>query len=479
MGWYPCECCGCACLPFESLPTVSISGYTGNGWSGSCCYEQTFTSNTTPSWSKSCSGMLYEGSVTEACTTEHWQRLTPDYRGYEYLDVQPPCSELPEDFCCLDGAEHIATTQTNWTFIDNAFIAVWLRIKHIKVRISQEQVDCTGVEDQTGGCKIVIRSRFVYEYASKIYQNAKTAVTQTVTMINDSCFEVDPAYVIDDAGLPILTCSDVPISPPDPDSPIENCVYEGEIYFDRVKYLDSISTGNLTFENDDIPGCISSSCNYEPYSYVSQVCIYGPSGNIDEDNCIFSTPCYCQGTVTSTNNTATSEQITCLGYIATLKQGCFEDPCMPINCGFDLPTQCVHPGQPPLFEFDCDDFFTASFAGFICSGGGGYRSGIGSDGYQLGVGYFTSNGQLQGIACGGAVNIAPTPYNKTYNCSEAPCDTICCRQYDECPCCPPNCLELYSTGVATIVSHTRSQTCTGLQPASICISAPSWTITIS
>ncbi|MFN9904202.1 MAG: hypothetical protein ACK55Z_36565, partial [bacterium] len=115
-------CCVCDCLPLEDLPTVTISGYTGGGWSGDCCYEQTFTPNTAQSWSKSCSDMIYESGVTEQCITEHYRSLASDYPGFvaRPLDVGNGCEDLPDGYCCPAGCEKIATSTTDWTFSDNA-----------------------------------------------------------------------------------------------------------------------------------------------------------------------------------------------------------------------------------------------------------------------------------------------------------------------------------------------------------------------
>ena len=485
MGGFGRCCCSCECLPVEDLPTVTISGYTGGGWGGSCCYEQTFTPTSTPSWSKSCSGMLYEGSVAETCVTQHWKRLTPDYRGFEFFPGG--CESIPEDFCCPDGAEHIATTTTSWAFTDNAFIAVWRRPKHIIVRISQEDVDCTGIEGQTGGCKIVIRSRYVYDYTSKVYQNQKTAITQTVTMVNDSCFEPNPDHVFDDPGVPVTTCSDVPSDPPLPSALA--CVYQGTFYFDRVRYYDTMPTGAIEFTNSNVPGCDSTSCNYEPYSYVNSVCIYGPTSTVNTSDCVFSLPCYCAGTIVSLNPTVTSDTVTCIGESVNEIAGCFDDPCVPANCGNVIVTLCQNPGDPPLFETDCADYFTGSAAGFLCTGGGNYRSGVGGDGF-LGGPFVTTASEIKYLSCGGCATdlcyfLSPNqadksyPYLETSDCFTGNCNPECCRSYDDCTCCDETCLPKYGQSVSTVTSHTRTQSCTGLQSASVCTNAPSWTITLA
>jgi hypothetical protein len=481
-------CCACDCLPLEDLPTVTISGYTGGGWSGSCCYEQTFTPNTTPSWSKSCSGMLYEGSVNETCVTQHWIQKSPDYRGYEIFPSG--CDEIPEDYCCYDDSEHIATTTTNWEFLNNAFIAVWRRVKDIKVRISQEEVDCSGVEGETGGCKIVIRSRYTYEYVSKVYSDASISMDQSVTLINSTCFEVNDGFVFDDPAPPLLSCGDVPSTPPE-DANFA-CIYDGEIYFDRVKYFDEMPLESLTFENADIPGCDSSSCDYEPYNYVSQVCIYGPSSAVDDNECFFNLPCYCISSPTQRSVTATSDDTICEGNSVTEVGPC--DPAEEVLC-VSSTTSCRNPGDPPNFSYDCNDGESASIIGYIPTTGGVRcpSSGIGNDGGMSGGGIILNSVNVLYIGCGGcepglycypsdpSLTTFVYPWARLYDCNESPCDQGCCRFYDDCPNCFPDgvCKELYERPWSTVTSHTRSQTCTGLQSASVCTSAPTWTITLS
>jgi hypothetical protein len=476
-------CCTCDCLPLEDLPTVTIDGYTGSGWSGECCYEQTFTPNSTPSWSKSCSGMLYEASSSSTCVTQHWIQKSPDYRGYEIFPSG--CDEIPEDYCCYEDSEHIATTTTSGTGAENAFLAVWRRIKHIKVRISQEEVDCSGVEGQTGGCKIVIRSRFVYDWSSKVYTDKTSTIEQSVQMVNESCFEANTLYTYEDYTPPLMTCSDVPSDPPE-DEPFA-CMYGGEIYFDRVKYFDEMPLESLTFENGDIPGCDSSSCDYEPYNYVSQICIYGPSGEIDDNECRFALPCYCVSPPTQRSVTLTQDDTICEGNSVTEVGPC--DPAEEVLCN-TLTTSCQNPGDPPNFSYDCNDGESASAIGFIDTSGGigcGFYDGVRKGGVAPPA--FSGLFALYN-GCGGGFGPYETPvadgpeiypWVRTYDCDETPCNQACCRFYDDCPNCFPDgvCKELYERPWSTVISHTRSQSCTGLQSASVCTSAPSWTITLS
>ena len=462
-----CCCAACDCLPVEDLPTVTISGYTGGGWSGTCCYEQTFTPNTTQSWSKLCSDMIYESTVAEQCVTEHYRLLAPDYRGFELFP--DGCDEITEGYCCPEGTEKIATTTTDWTFTDNAFMAVWRRIKHIIVRISQEEVDCTGVEGETGGCKIVIRSRFVYDYQATYYRNALSTYAQSVTMHNTDCFEVDPDYQITANTPTAFTCSDVPANPPTSD----NCLTSGTFYFDRVRYYDDMPTGSITFNNTHVPGCTSTACDYSPLNYSSSVCIYSPASPIVSAlGCNLNEPCYCTDTVFATNNTVEYGPIICGGDDIFIQEvsGCNDNPC---DLCTTLITEC-----DGVTEYECpDSTWSTSCIQYdidpenpaTC-----FNTGIGSGLHNACV----CSNSIEGI---GQYN---APYVRSVFCDDPTnCSAICCRSYDEdCLCCYPDgiCRNYYDIKYfSTIATHTRTQTCSGFQSKSICTSAPSWTITLA
>jgi hypothetical protein len=470
-------CCSCACLPIEDLPTVTISGYTGGGWAGNCCYEQTFTPNSTPSWSKGCSSLLYEGSVLQECTTEHLRQTRGSYRGFEYGPLFGDCSEVPEDYCCGGGYVLIATTQSTAAYTDNAFMAVWRRPKNIIVRISQEEVDCEGVEGETGGCKIVIRSRFVYEYETAIYQNALTSGSQTVTLQNTDCFEVDPDYVISFAASSAITCSDVPADPP-PFGGSNLCRNSGQFAFDRVRYYDEMPTGDIGFTNANVPGCEASSCDYQPYNYGTSVCVNSPSSPQALTGCFLNEPCYCTDEVTSSNPIIESEAENCfndgLGIDPNITEigGCFADPCIPaVSCGVAL-TICPTPEYEcpgTAFTLNCLDFEINPENEATC-----FRPGVGFP-----FGGFSACGcsiSLEGVG------VNPAPYFDTSDCFVGNCNEACCDFLDDCPCCLPDgrCLSKFLGKFnQTVTAHTRTQTCSGFSSQSVCTGAPSWTINLA
>jgi len=469
MGGFGRCCCGeCECLPFVDLPDVSISGWTGDGWSGVCCYEQTFTPNAAQSWSKTCTSDVFSSTVSESCETEHYHILTPDYRGYELFP--DGCETIPDDFCCPEGDELIATTNSEWTFENKGFFAFWRRIKEIIVRISREDVNCEGVEGQTGGCKIVIRSRYVYEVRSRFYKNDRTSSSQTVTMNNSTCFEKDDNYEFDNALSSAFTCDDVPSTPPD--SIIqENCLEFVDVYFDRVKYYDDMPTGSISFGNTDVPGCTSSSCNYDPYNYTNQVCIYTPSEEVTQTYCLFSEPCYCTDDVFPVSNSIT-QTFSCTKGLITEIGGCNANPCIPMLCNVII-TDCSNDDPP----FDCGYQFTRNQLQYdidpenpaTC-----FVEGIGG-------GIYNACGASYGIE--GVGGSDSRPYTRLITCDDpTDCNSSCCRYYDDCPCCVPDgtCIPIHSTSYySTVISHTRTQTCSGITSLSFCTNAPTWTITLS
>ena len=460
--------CQCECLPVEDLPTVTIANHTGNGWTGTCCYQQTFTPNTTPSWGLSCSAMLFEASAVEKCITEHWRLLSPLYRGYE---ISPStCEDIPENpFCPPDpGKEKIATTTTDWTWTDNAFMALWRRPKEIIVQISREDVNCDGVEGQTGGCKIVIRSRYVYEYATKIYGNANDTLDQTVTMHSGTCFEANPDAIVTSTTPTAFTCSDVPSTPPTSG----DCRTFGEFYFDRVKYFDDMPTGSYQFTNSDVPGCTASTCNYDPYNYTGQVCIYSPSGDYLQQFCTYREPCYCLAPINQVSATINQDAISRTDEVPVIS-GC-------TGCGGPGIWICTTDLCDEVASVCPDTAYAMEKLGFEIDDDGipvCLRPAVGSNGVRTSIvpacGW---NRSIEGV--GGVI----PPYVKSHDpCTIESCDADCCEYIDDCPCCVnESCTPIYSNEYfSTVIEHTRSQTCSGVTQRSVCTNAPQWTITLA
>ena len=461
-----CCCAECECLPVEDLPTVTIGGYTGGGWAGTCCYEQTFTPNTTPAWSKSCSELLFEASATEQCTTEHWRVLPSLYRGYE---IAPDgCEDIPDNPYCPGGKEKIATTVTDWDWTDNAFMALWRRVKEIKVRISREDVDCEGVPGQSSGCKIVIRSRIVYEWASKIYGNATSTIDQTVTMHNTTCFEVDPDAVVTSSAPSAFTCSDVPADPPTSG----DCRFLGEFYFDRVRYFDDMPTGSIQFTNANVPGCTSAACTYEPYNYINSICIFSPTGEYLQQFCTYREPCYCLAPINQVSADIEVDDVFREDDVLII-DGCF-------NCGNPFPNFCTTDICEDIQSNCPGSGYTMQKLGFEIDDEGVplcVRTGVGSGGVRTGI--VPACGWNQSFEGVGGVD---PPYFRSHDpCTTDNCDSVCCEYIDDCPCCVnESCEPIYGGEYySTVIAHTRSQTCSGVTQRSICTSAPSWTITLA
>lgn len=466
-----CCCDECPCLPVEDLPTVTISGYTGQGWTGDCCYQQQFNPNSTPAWSKSCTEDIYSASVYETCITEHW-RVNPSlYRGYE---INPStCDDIPDQYCCPSNLK-IATTTSTWIWENSGFMALWRRIKHIIVRVSQELANCTGVEGQESGCKIVIRSRIVYEYATTFYENNRASFDQEVEMNVETCFEPDPDYVITSNPFTPITCDDVPASPPEGGVGGDGCLSTGEFYFDRVRYYDTMPTGNIVFGNGDVPGCNASTCDYSPYNYGNQVCIYSPSQYVRTAFCTFQEPCYCWADIVEYDNTTTEPDASCDSDILIYDgcTGCEGQPfwvCTTDICQ-NVEDECPDSGYSyRALGFDTDAGLNEAYCDFDGTGSTGIRSFLG----------FVACGANKSILGVGAID---PPYQKTYDpCQVGDCDSVCCEFIDDCPCCVEEvCADKYgNTWFSTVVTHTRTQTCSGWNPKSICTSAPSWTINLA
>ena len=479
-------CCACECFPVEDLPTVTISGYTGAGWTGNCCFQQVFTPNTTPPWVKRCSGKLYEFSSSQQCVTHHHAILSPDYRGFE-VGPGDPCETRPDGYCCPAGSEHVATTNTNWEFIDNEFMAAWIRHTSITVRISQEQVDCEGVEGETGGCKIVVRSRYAYESVSSLFANRTEQADQSVTLESADCFEVNPKFIVDLNPSPEVTCETIPSDPNE--VAFENCRAEADFGFDRVKYYDEMPSGPVEFTNEDVPGCDSTSCDYEPYAYVNQICIYGPTEEInalDPDPpfpCLFILPCECFNGVYRNDFVSSFPDLSCDLSVVNSIAGCFSDPCVIPNCANEIVTFCGNPGDP-VETYDCPEVLAPTAFSYGCNSPDALQRRIFApeSGCLPFLGDESTAITYSGCGCNNAASGGlpdEFPYLDTSDCFEGNCNPNCCREFDDCPCCGPVCKPLYIGNIGMIQSHSLTQTCTGLQSASVCINAPSWTINLA
>ena len=466
-GFGRCCCEDCLCLQAPELPIITMTGYTGGGWdSTECCWSQTFTPNTSNTWSKSCSPNIYEGSVEEECVTEHWRFMPSTYRGYE---IEPStCDDIPDQYCCPTKIK-IATTTSTWLWENSGFMAFWKRLKHIVVMVSRETVDCTNAPGESGGCKIVIRSRAVYEYAYTFYTNDNFQRSQSVEIHVPSCFEADPNYVLPlNDPAEVVTCDNVPNEPMNftiGGTYQQGCVSGGQFYFDRVKYFDEMPTGNLTYANEDIPGCTASDCNYEPYNYSASVCVYSPSDAVRLPYCVFQEPCYCLGTISQTDITFNQPPVVCNDSI-TIYSGC-------TGCEGQPFWMCDLTICPDVSDVCSESAYSRRCLGFEIT----IQEELNNFCFVAGIG----GGEFNACGCSSGLDFNQTsPYLKSYNCL-ASCDSTCCQFIDDCPCCvEEQCRDRYGFEQwATVISHTRTQQCSGWSVHSFCQAAPTWTIILS
>ena len=466
-------CCTCECLPVEDLPTLSISGWVAGSWSGSsCCFSIEFTPYVTPAWSKSCSSDIYNATFLEECETFHFELLNNMRTSYRKFPFS--CDDLADDYCCPGSLEHVSTTNTTWNAASSAFMAVWRRPKKIIVRVSREDVDCEGIEGQTSGCKIVVRTRYIYEYAANIFTSSSSSVEQTVTLLNSDCFTTNSAFEVSISTNNTIACEELSDTPG-----ITSCSQSGEFYFDRVRYFDTMPTGSIQFNNSHVPGCDASGCDYSPFNYGTQVCIQSPAEPINLGGpCDIDQPCGCDG-VTEESESYVIEDFVCSGGFFSVVDGC-DDPgefpaCTTIlqDCNGAVDHVCAGSG------------WTASRLGFAKSG---CNSFVGASG----VGYpiqtldpvtpkYNGCGAYGAVGLPGGALFIPKPHIFLDACSGDPCNLDCCEVAFDCPACGiDDCTSKYAgASSASINEHTVTRNCSGFSSQSVCTSAPTWTITFS
>lgn len=468
-------CCTCECLLYEDLPTLEIANWTAGAWQGStCCFTMTFTPAVSQSWSKTCSSDIFTASFSEQCETFHYELLNnarTNYRSFPF-----DCENLDPGFCCPGELVHVSTTNTTLTGAQNAFMAVWRRPARIVVQISQEEVDCENAPLETGGCKIVVRTRYVYEYATRIYKGGSGSTLQTVSLNESSCFSVNPEFEMDVSSNNIVTCSDVP-SEPD----IGSCGDLGEFYFDRVRYFDTMPTESITFNNTHIPGCTASSCNYEPYNYASQVCIQSPAAPINiGEPCDIDQPCGCSE-VDDETELYVVDDFVCTGGVFLVVDGCDEPGEFPL-CTV-VTTDC----QNTIDDYVCSNSgWTSTRTGFRKENCPSSFVGLSGEGYPVfpfdpDAPKYSGCGAYSAIGLPGGALFIPKPHAFLSVCDDDPCNAGCCETAFDCPACGiDDCVSKYAgVSTASINSHTITRNCSGFSSQSVCVSAPTWTIAFS
>jgi hypothetical protein len=310
MGRFNC-CCTVECYELQpsDLPTVTISGWTSEGWSGTaCCKCNRLTPDVTPDWTEQCSGEFGIAKIDIDCTWDERAIILPPPKVTTVLTCP-----VPSNWCCEGPVVQIGTGESSTKLWYRYKFILAYRAKYIEVCISKQDVDCGGVVET----KYVLKSRFCFETQVVITRGSEYHQWRDTT-ITDSCFEPsgfgDP-FPFCDSGSKTDTVRIAPCTLADVGDE-DVLISSGDLCFERVKFLDDPPDGVLTFNNDDDgDGCTWDLCD-TTFEYETEVCftVSGWPPGIK--------PCWCDYDWTISSTTTTTDLLGLCGCQTCPSLGC-------------------------------------------------------------------------------------------------------------------------------------------------------------
>lgn len=496
-----CGCCGtpdCTPIDVADLPTITISGWTGLGWTqtgNGCCWTQCFTKDET-TWSWSCPGVIHEAEFSEYCETNLWT-----IQAKEPLRTTTTTCPLPTSMCCGDTdkqllAEIILEAQK---FVGHYPIFFYTPFS-LCVQYSHETVDC-GLGPEL---KWVLKSSLSYQYVGYVMMHSIAQAIQTATFYN-SCFTETKDHTFDITDGTAFTC---PATQVDADA-IRTAalgatvggglkcagISSGTCTFDRIKFYDAEPTGTVTFTNSDLLGsCTLTQCQ-EGSNYTTSCCATFPAldtgGGYTNPNCDI--PCVCDGLAENTNYEVFARTT------GTVSNSCYHTNCSTppspgqgtqyaivgdcnstdpdFGCQTEALVRCCNNGQSTdCFSYDLipclgltdgtEDTSVVNQPWVACDEVLWFQA---TKPYIDPAVYAPVCGNCTGV--GGASLSLP-------DCSDpADCDPVCCYYFDCLEC--PDCNNKWTGFLPENVAYSSTVVCSGQTTRQGCISAPSWSITLS
>lgn len=447
--------CACECVLEPELPTITIGGMTGQGWTGSfCCFRQAFTYNATPTDSVITTAPIYSSTATQDRTQ---QVLTAENYRIPMFSFPGPgdfCEDIDYDAaCCGERNILMGTLQEIVSETIERKLRVTYRPVSIEIEYSKQKVDCDGAVV----CRYVVKFSIFYSY-EYIYLTERQSSRQVISTPAGGCF----VCVGPDSNDRECSFTD------ESEGTITSGGGSGNFRVDRIKYYESAPTGTITFVNSDTDTCdrtefVLPVCDTEG-NYVSQVCINADSA---------SPPCWC-GT-------------TSIG----LEDDTYTDP---------LGDGCT----PYALVYTCGDVFCSSAADFCTAEDVSCERSVQCSGVLVPEGCDAAIFLLTGLApawrigdaffsffpdcciTGGATVCSSYPFAPKSNCEDVPlgsgleCDEDCCHSYidfeESCPNCTLqiiSCTPKYTLIDRNITAHTLTTSCAGPTARSACITTPS------
>lgn len=454
-GFARCCCLGCECVLESELPTITINGMTGLGWTGSlCCFRQVFQYNQTPADTIITTDPIYSSTATQDRTQEV---LTGENFRVPMYDSPAPvdfCDDIDYDAaCCSERNILMGTLREIVSETIQRKLRVTYRPVSVEVEFSKQEVDCSG----SIVCRYVIKLSVFYSY-DYVYLTERQSSRQVISTPAGGCFlTVGP-----DSNGKEASFTD------ESEGTITSGGGSGSFQVDRIKYYETAPNGTITFVTSDTDTCdrtefVLPVCDTTG-NYISQVCINAESA---------SPPCWC-GAVTvdfidDTYSDPSGED--CTPYALTYT--CGDGPC------FAAADFCPAGDVPCEHEVQCSGVVVSG----ECEDAIFLLTGLDSA-WQIGddpISFFPDCCITQGeLIC------SSYPFAVRTNCEDVPlgsgleCDEDCCHSYidfeESCPNCSLqiiSCVAKYTKIDRTITAHTLATSCTGPTARSACITTPS------
>jgi hypothetical protein len=453
-GMGRCCCSSCECVLFSELPTISITGMTGQGWQGTfCCFRQPFTFNATQTDSVITTAPIWTSSATQDRTQEVTAQLSPYRDLYSFPAPVDFCDEIDYAAYCCPERVLMGTLREILQETLEYKLQVRYRRESVEVEYSKQKVDCDGTE----ACRYVVKLSIFYSY-DYVYLTERQSSRQVISTPEGGCFVV----VGPDSNGREASFTD------ESEGTTSTGNGSGTFRVDRIKYYESAPTGTITFVTTDTDTCdrtnfIDPVCDTEG-NYVSQVCL-----TADLEN----PPCWCSGTTVGfeddTYDNPIADDCTPFASVYTCENVfCFASadfcPGEDIPCSYSVQCSTIQTAE------GCEDpvFLLLDL----------YPS------WVLGDQFFS----FFPDCCISTVDTACNSYPFTTNasCNDVPlgsgleCNEDCCHSYidfeESCPNCTSfiiSCEPKYGPGDRTVTAHTITTSCSGPTARSACIPTPS------
>lgn len=472
-----CCCDECECITGDP-PEMTISGFTGGGWStaGNCCFKQVFTPNTSQ-LSQYCSDPVSRYEITRQCDSDYY---VVDYTGIAcntiYKDTHPPCPDAIAG-CCSPAPSWVlagsSSGQSKLT-IETHHLA-YHQLLSVTVYLRRDIILCDGVPT----CKWMLILEYRIAYKSTWSRGTLYEYSQTVTSAGP-CFTVNDAYNVNCEVSNPVDCDDVFESTTMADMA---CTSQGTMCIHRIKFFDTFPSGTHSFSASDVPG--PGTCAAPPNDMNCPECEWDFTSTVCLEPGVVCPPPWCTTppivTTTPTTYTIPGRQCASFQVFTDCANSCdgFLSVCFtPVTCpdvSITLDCDSVEfPWEDPEYvpPEECEGCE-------IPEAGGGIFPLIGLPS-ECNYGE-----QPRFMLCGCTGSFGGPPiFTKACNALDPPCDPNCCYTCFDCPGCP-QCFTKYSTlvGAGTLIARSGTIdftiSCVDLlSEPDYCFSPPPITVTL-